>query len=167
MTRPRRSVPISERPRWPNVGALKSVTTCSRTRQAKALERVLPAEKPLALESEFSLIIMMDGWMVRERGSDWGASLHKRQAQRIQCHEIKSAVIFHRWRGGFVGGGRGSFWGCESRHWILTRPAGICGPVVMPSMARELRKPKIGWNHCCMSFGMERTCERLDVWKNY
>lgn len=38
-----------------------------------AVELTLPAEKPPPTEPEFSLVIMMDGWMARERGPDWGA----------------------------------------------------------------------------------------------
>ena len=32
----------------------------------------------------------------------------------------------------------------QTRHWILTMPAGICRALVMPSMARELRGQKLG-----------------------
>lgn len=60
----------------------------------KALGLNLPPEKPVVLGPEFSMMIMMDGWMVRERGADWGASPRKRKAERIEWHEIKSAVIF-------------------------------------------------------------------------
>jgi hypothetical protein len=49
--------------------------------------------KPLA-EPEFSLVIMLDGWMARERGPDWGAGPRKKDPQRILWHEIKSAVIY-------------------------------------------------------------------------
>ena len=73
----------------------------------KAAELELPAEKPVGLESEFSMMIMMDGWMVRERGTDWGASLRKGKAQRIQWHEIKSAVIFRLEQQVQTSGGRG------------------------------------------------------------
>ena len=43
---------------------------------------------------EFSLVIMMDGWMARERGADWGVSRRKKTEDRIAWHEIKSAVIY-------------------------------------------------------------------------
>jgi hypothetical protein len=59
-----------------------------------ALELTLPAEKPSPAEPEFSLVIMMDGWMARERGPDWGASQKTRDACRVAWHEIKSAVIY-------------------------------------------------------------------------
>lgn len=64
----------------------------SRGALAQATSRpssVVPAREP-----EFSLVIMMDGWMARERGPDWGASPRKKAPERIAWHEIKSAVIY-------------------------------------------------------------------------
>src|SRR5262249_28589802 len=50
---------------------------------------------PLAAsEPAFSMVIMMDGWMARERGPDWGAGPRKRDPQRVDWREIKSAVIY-------------------------------------------------------------------------
>lgn len=43
---------------------------------------------------EFSLVIMMDGWMARERGMDWGVSQRNKTEDRIAWHEVKSAVIY-------------------------------------------------------------------------
>lgn len=40
------------------------------------------------------LIIMMDGWMARHRGKDWGKKRHVDGQERIHWHEIKSAVIY-------------------------------------------------------------------------
>jgi hypothetical protein len=54
----------------------------------------LPIPKPLPVEPEFSLVIMMDGWMARERGRDWGAGPRKKNPQRVAWYEIKSAVIY-------------------------------------------------------------------------
>ncbi len=59
---------------------------------AKDLTRPSPAVP--AREPAFSLVIMMDGWMARERGPDWGASARKKAPERIAWHEIKSAVIY-------------------------------------------------------------------------
>jgi len=42
----------------------------------------------------FSLVIMMDGWMIRERGGEWGAKPPEKQADRVEWHEMKSAIIF-------------------------------------------------------------------------
>jgi hypothetical protein len=47
-----------------------------------------------AVGPAFSLVIMMDGWMARERGPDWGAGPRKKNPQRVDWREIKSAVIY-------------------------------------------------------------------------
>lgn len=58
-------------------------------------------------EAEFSLVIMLDGWLARERGPDWGAGPRKKEAQRILWHEVKSAVIYRLERRGATESGRG------------------------------------------------------------
>jgi len=63
---------------------------------------VIPPEEP-----EFSLVIMLDGWLARERGPDWGAGPRKKEPQRILWHEIKSAVIYRLERRGANDSGRG------------------------------------------------------------
>lgn len=42
----------------------------------------------------FSLVIMMDGWMVRERGAQWGLKPPETQADRVEWREMKSAIVF-------------------------------------------------------------------------
>lgn len=59
-----------------------------------ASELSLPAASPPAAEPEFSLVLMLDGWMARERGPDWGADPQTQDARRVAWHEIKSAVIY-------------------------------------------------------------------------
>lgn len=50
---------------------------------------------PVAVPSqEFSLVIMMDGWMVRQRGPNWGVDPQRPPAGRIEWKEVKSAVIY-------------------------------------------------------------------------
>jgi hypothetical protein len=61
---------------------------------AAAADLELPVPAPPPQEPKFSLVIMLDGWMARERGPDWGAGPRKRNPQRIAWHEIKSAVIY-------------------------------------------------------------------------
>jgi hypothetical protein len=63
---------------------------------------VIPPQEP-----EFSLVIMLDGWLARERGPDWGASPRKQEPQRILWHEVKSAVIYRLERRGANDRGRG------------------------------------------------------------
>ncbi len=73
----------------------------------KADGLVLPLDKPSAQEAEFSLVIMMDGWMARERGRNWGAPRRKKLPERVVCHEIKSAVIYRLEKAVKTAGGRG------------------------------------------------------------
>jgi hypothetical protein len=63
---------------------------------------VIPPQEP-----EFSLVIMLDGWMARERGPDWGAGPWKKEPQRVLWHEVKSAVIYRLERRGATESGRG------------------------------------------------------------
>ncbi len=60
----------------------------------KAQEISLPALPQSAQEPEFSMVIMMDGWMARQRGPHWGASKRKKKANRVDWKEVKSAVIY-------------------------------------------------------------------------
>lgn len=61
---------------------------------AKAAELQLPTPPVAKTEPPFSLVIMMDGWMARERGKDWGAGPRRKDPQRVEWREIKSAVIY-------------------------------------------------------------------------
>ena len=61
---------------------------------AAAAQMNLPAPALPAHEPAYSVVIMMDGWMARERGPDWGASPRRKAPERIAGHEIKSAVIY-------------------------------------------------------------------------
>ena len=42
----------------------------------------------------FSLVIEMDGTMVRERGPDWGLRPVQTEANRVEWHELKGAIIY-------------------------------------------------------------------------
>jgi hypothetical protein len=72
-----------------------------------AAQLQLPTPQAPAKEPEFSLVIMLDGWLARERGPDWGAGPRKKKAERIAWHEIKSAVIYRLEQRGQNAGGRG------------------------------------------------------------
>jgi hypothetical protein len=58
-------------------------------------------------EPEFSMVLMLDGWMARERGPDWGAGPRKKEPQRVLWHEVKSAVIYRLERRAANDNGRG------------------------------------------------------------
>ena len=68
---------------------------------------VLPLPKLLTPEPEFSIVIMMDGWMVRRRGQDWGVSRRKKSAERVEWKEVKSAVIYRLEQNVMKASGRG------------------------------------------------------------
>jgi hypothetical protein len=74
---------------------------------ARAAQLNLPTPAPAPSEPQYSLVIMLDGWMARERGPDWGAGPRKKNAQRIAWHEIKSAVIYRLEQRAETAGGRG------------------------------------------------------------
>jgi hypothetical protein len=60
----------------------------------QAQELVMPTPVPAPSEPPFSLVLMMDGWLTRERGPDWGTSPRKKNPERVEWREIKSAVIY-------------------------------------------------------------------------
>ena len=74
---------------------------------AAAAELVLPTPVPPPREPPFSLVLMLDGWLARERGPDWGAGPRKKNPQRIAWHELKSAVIYRLEQRVETRGGRG------------------------------------------------------------
>lgn len=53
-----------------------------------------PAPKSDTPEEEFSMVIMMDGWMARERAKDWGKEKKEKSDRRVAWLEIKNAVIY-------------------------------------------------------------------------
>ena len=70
--------------------------------QMELPQPVIPPQEP-----QFSLVIMLDGWMARERGPDWGAGPRKKEPQRVLWHEVKSAVIYRLERRAANDSGRG------------------------------------------------------------
>lgn len=74
---------------------------------------------PQAKKSKFSMVLMMDGWMVRERGKDWGKKRRSPGQCRVQWHEVKSAVMFRLEDQATTAGGRG--WLIE-KHVVLREP---------------------------------------------
>jgi len=62
---------------------------------------------PQARKARFSMVLMMDGWMVRERGKDWGKKRRRPGQCRVKWHEVKSAVMFRLEDQATTAGGRG------------------------------------------------------------
>jgi len=68
----------------------------------------LPMPPVAAHEPEFSLVLMMDGWLVRERGEHWGKQGEAPpDEKRVEWHEVKSAVIYRMEQRAETAGGRG------------------------------------------------------------
>ncbi|RMF48341.1 MAG: ISKra4 family transposase [Anaerolineae bacterium] len=87
---------------------------------AQALAEPPAPVPPPPPKEEFSLVIMMDGWMVRERGPDWGVSRRRQTAtDRLAWHEVKSAVIYRLEQRVSTGKGRG--W-LLKKHVVATPP---------------------------------------------
>ena len=55
----------------------------------------------------FALVIMMDGWLARQRGADWGKRAGSLGLERVAWREIKGAVIYRLEQAGQTAGGRG------------------------------------------------------------
>jgi hypothetical protein len=55
---------------------------------------VVAEAKAAAPAGEFSLVLMLDGWMIRERGVDWGRKPPQTKGDRVAWHEMKSAIVF-------------------------------------------------------------------------
>jgi hypothetical protein len=55
----------------------------------------LPAPPPpKPQEPAFSLVVMIDGWLVRQRGVDWGARPGLPALERVSWKEVKSAIVY-------------------------------------------------------------------------
>jgi hypothetical protein len=52
------------------------------------------AESGRSLPTEFDLVIMMDGWMARDRGPEWGLKPVEKEAERVAWREMKTALVF-------------------------------------------------------------------------
>ena len=97
-----------------------------------ATERPPPVKKP-----EFSMVIMLDGWMVRERGKDWGQKRRRPKQFRVAWHEVKSAVLFRVEDQVATKGGRG--WLIE-KHVVVREPETdpvVFGPAVHTETLRR------------------------------
>jgi hypothetical protein len=70
-----------------------AIHACVGRKGRQALENPLTDLRPTP-HNPFTLIIMMDGWLARHRHSQWGAKPPEKKADRVQWHEIKSAIIF-------------------------------------------------------------------------
>jgi len=92
-------------------------------------------------EPEFSLVIMMDGWLVRERGNHWGEHGEPPPEQkRVDWREVKSAVIYRLEQRAETASGRGM---------LVEKSIVSCPPLTTPvdfgaSVEAEARRRGLG-----------------------
>lgn len=77
---------------WGSTVSDDGMHACVQRRGQQASAQPPPA--PQTPPDETTMIIMMDGWMARHRGPQWGMKPPGKRADRVHWHEIKSAVIF-------------------------------------------------------------------------
>ena len=68
-----------------------------RAEQQAEVRRVASATLPAPAKTTTvpaALVIMMDGWMLRQRGADWGLPAGVTPGERVAWQECKSAVIY-------------------------------------------------------------------------
>jgi hypothetical protein len=75
--------------------------------QARRGAGATPAAAPKPAVPPDALVIMMDGWMLRHRGADWGQKPVGAPGQRVAWQECKSAVIYHLGHAAKTAGNRG------------------------------------------------------------
>ena len=71
-----------------------AIRSCVLALGEKARQAPLSAACANRAGREDVLVVMMDGWMARHRGKDWGKKKRAEGQERIHWHEIKSAVIY-------------------------------------------------------------------------
>lgn len=77
---------------WGSPVSDDGIHACVQRRGPEAACGALPP--PPIPEDSFSLVLMMDGWLARHRGPQWGLKPATQLADRVHWHEIKSAVLF-------------------------------------------------------------------------
>ena len=102
---------------------------------------VLPLPPVPSNEPEFSLVIMMDAWLVRERGPHWGKKgAPPPDQQRVDWREVKSAVIYRMEQRAETASGRGM---------LVEKSIVACPPLTAPvdfgaSVEAEARRRGLG-----------------------
>ncbi|MEK7993896.1 MAG: hypothetical protein AAB403_08855, partial [Planctomycetota bacterium] len=71
-----------------------AIRSCVVSLGEKALSFPLAGASAGKAGREDVLVIMMDGWLARHRGKDWGKKRRVDGQERVNWHEIKSAVIY-------------------------------------------------------------------------
>lgn len=96
-----------------------SIHHCVQELGPQAQKLAMPTRVLAPSEAPFDLVLMMDGWLTRERGSDWGAGPRKKDPKRVEWKEIKSAVIYRLGQRAENASGRGLL---LEKHVVATPP---------------------------------------------
>jgi len=89
---------------WGSFVSDDGIHACVQRKGREADSRTPPVKE--AEGEPFTMILMMDGWMARHRGPQWGVKPEGKDADRVHWHEIKSAVIFRLDQRAQTDGGR-------------------------------------------------------------
>jgi len=79
---------------WGSSVSDDTIRSCVVALGEKALAAPLSTDCSEKAGPDDVLVIMMDGWMARHRGKDWGIQKRTEGQERIHWHEIKSAIIY-------------------------------------------------------------------------
>lgn len=71
-----------------------AIRSCAVTLGRQALDAPLRTACADQAGPDDTLVIMMDGWMARHRGKDWGQKRRAGGQERVHWHEIKSAILY-------------------------------------------------------------------------
>ena len=96
-----------------------SIHQCVQELGPPARALALPTPVPAPSEPAFDLVLMMDGWLTRQRGLDWSAGPRKKNPERVEWKEIKSAVIYRLEQRAENASGRGLL---LEKHVVATPP---------------------------------------------
>lgn len=96
-----------------------SIHQCVQELGPPAQKLAMPTPVPAPSEAPFDLVLMMDGWLTRERGPDWSAGPRKKDPERVEWKEIKSAVIYRLEQRAENASGRGLL---LEKHVVATPP---------------------------------------------
>lgn len=96
-----------------------SIPQCVQELGPPAQKLAMPTPAPAPAQPPFDLVLMMDGWLTRERGPDWSAGPRKKDPERVAWKEIKSAVIYRLAQRAENASGRGLL---LEKHVVATPP---------------------------------------------